>query len=156
MEKIKQKKLAALMVDKAVVLRCKDYAHPDILKDIMSWSDEEAREVWEKIVEFIDSYANTYPFNHEIVIDLDGRVCPFCKKYDKSGEIIGWIAGVLFCNDGDVFCPFGIRFGFCDRQEKTLWKEISDTENSGIMTVKWYQETVDSINNIFMEVESLG
>lgn len=128
MEKIKQKKLAAFMVDKAVVLRCKDYAHPDILKDIMSWSDEEAREVWEKIVKNIENG------DTQAII-----MCPYCV-YTRQ-----------ICEK----CFFGIKHGVCEIDGNDLWSSIEEKLKNN-MTEKWYQDTIDSINNLFMEVESRG
>ena len=94
-EKVKnefQKRLVFLMLDKAALYREQGYISPEIVRDIMSWSDGESKRVWNEIEYNISIYGGGASA---------GTSCPYCIKCSVRCDLCFWGKVHGICDSDD-------------------------------------------------------
>jgi len=83
------------------------YFTPEDRAEIMTWEEDEAREIWRKMKENVD---------HHHCSGLRYELCPFCHKngYNHHG------CGVTIKNQSCEVCGYGYRHGICTDQKSGL------------------------------------
>ncbi len=82
------------------------YFTPEDRAEIMTWEEDEARDIWLKIKENVDN----------LCAGLRYELCPFCHKNGYTHQDLGTSA----VNQSCELCGYGFRHGICTDQKSGL------------------------------------